>query len=61
MINLNLEEVSEMVFRYMQDSHVNLLDAYEQVESVIRDTNNYTYEEVKSYLFNNDMSLKYNK
>lgn len=58
MINLKLEEVSEMVFRYMQDNHVNLLEAYNQVESVIKDTNDYTYEEVKSYLFNNDMSLK---
>lgn len=59
MINLKLEEVSEVVFRYTKDNQVDLLTAYNQVENVIKDTNNFTYEEVKSYLFNNDMSLKY--
>lgn len=58
MINLKLEEVSEMVFRYMKDNQVDLLTAYNQVENVIKDTNNFTYEQVKYYLFDNDMSLK---
>lgn len=61
MINLKLEEVSEMVFRYMKDNQVDLLTAYKQVEDVIKNTNNFTYEQVKNYLFNNDMTLIYDE
>lgn len=58
MKNLSLDEVSEMVFRYMQDNHVDLLTSYNQVDRVIKNINCFTYEQVKTYLFNNDMLLK---
>ena len=61
MINLELKEVSEMVFRYMKDNQIDLLTAYNQVENVIKDTNNFTYEQVKNYLFNNNVLLIYDE
>lgn len=61
MRHLKLKEVSEMVFAYMQENHVDLLVAYSRVNSVLRDANPHKFEQVKSYLFNNDMSLKYTK
>lgn len=57
MRNLKLREVSEMVFRYMQDNQVNLLAAYEQVSLVLHEGNPFDYETVKKFLFHNDMSL----
>ena len=59
MRNLKLREVSEMVFRYMQENHVNLLTAYEQVSSVLQEGCPFDYETVKNFLFHNDMSLIY--
>ena len=53
MKNLDLDEVAEMVFRYMQENHVDLLTAYNQVDSVMKNINYFTYEQVKNYLFNN--------
>ena len=57
MRNLKLKEVSEMVFRYMQDNQVNLLTAYEQVSLVLKEGNPFDYETIKTFLFHNDMSL----
>lgn len=57
MRNLKLREVSEMVFRYMQDNQINLLTAYEQVSSVLQEGCPFDFETVKTYLFHNDMSL----
>lgn len=57
MRNLKLKEVSEMVFLYMQDNHVDLLTAYEEVNNVIKNINIFTFEQVKNYLFNNNLSL----
>lgn len=59
MRNLKLREVSEMVFRYMQENHVNLLTAYEQVSSVLQEGCPFDYETVKKFLFHNDISLIY--
>lgn len=57
MDNLKLSEASEIVFRYMRDNHIDLLTAFNQVNSVIKNMNVFTYEQVKNYLFNNDMLL----
>lgn len=57
MRNLKLKEVSEMVFRYMQDNQVNLLTAYDQVSLVLQEGNPFDYDTVKTFLFHNDMSL----
>ena len=57
MRNLKLREVSEMVFRYMQDNHVSLLIAYNQVDSVLYEGNPFDFKTIKQYLFDNDMSL----
>lgn len=57
MRNLKLKEVSEMVFRYTQDNHVNLLTAYDQVASVLQEGCPFDYETVKTFLFHNDMNL----
>jgi hypothetical protein len=57
MRNLKLKEVSEMVFRYMQDNQVNLLTAYEQVSLVLHEGNPFDYDTVKTFLFHNDMTL----
>jgi hypothetical protein len=57
MRNLKLKEVSEMVFRYMQDNQVNLLTAYEQVSSVLQEGCPFEFEIVKNFLFHNDLSL----
>lgn len=57
MRNLKLKEVSEMVFRYMQDNQVNLLTAFEQVSLVLQEGCPFDYETVKTFLFHNDMSL----
>lgn len=56
MRNLKLKEVSEMVFRYMQDNQTNLLTAYEQVSIVLKEGCPFDFETVKQYLFHNDMS-----
>lgn len=56
MRNLKLKEVSEMVFRYMQDNQTNLLEAYEQVSTVLKEGCPFDFETVKQYLFHNDMS-----
>lgn len=56
MRNLKLKEVSEMVFRYMQDNQTNLLTAYEQVSIVLKEGCSFDFETVKQYLFHNDMS-----
>ena len=55
MRNLKLKEVSEMVFRYMQDNHVDLLTAYKNVNSVLLDANIFDFETIKNYLFKNPM------
>lgn len=59
MRHLKLKEVSEMVFAYMQENHVDLLVSYSRVNSILREANPHTFEQVKNYLFNNDLSLKY--
>lgn len=59
MKNLKLKEVSEMVFRYSQDKHIDLLSAYKKVDDIIENVNCFTYEQVKTYLFNNDVPLTY--
>ena len=53
MRNLKLKEVSEMVFRYMQDNHVDLLTAYKNVNSVLLDANIFDFKTIKNYLFKN--------
>ena len=53
MRHLKLKEVSEMVFRYMQDNQVNLLTAYEQVVSVLQEGCPFDFETLKTYLFHN--------
>lgn len=55
MRNLKLKEVSEMVFRYTQDNHVDLLTAYKNVNSVLLDANIFDFETIKNYLFKNPM------
>lgn len=55
MRNLKLKEVSEMVFRYMQDNQTNLLEAYEQVSTVLKEGCPFDFETVKQYLFHNDL------
>lgn len=56
MRNLKLKEVSEMIFRYMQDNHVDLLTAYNHVDLVLKDANAFSFETIKNYLFKNPMS-----
>jgi len=56
MRNLELEEVSEMTFRYSQDNHVNLLAAYNHVKEVLGDVHNFEFEEVKQFLFKVDFN-----
>lgn len=51
MRDFKLEEVSEMVFDYMQDNQTNLLTAYDEVNKILVDKNTYSFEEVKHYLF----------
>ena len=57
MRNLKLKEVSEMIFRYAQDNHVDLLTSYNQVSLVLHEGNPFDFDTVKQYLFDNDMSL----
>ena len=59
MRHLKLKEVSEMVFAYMRENHVDLLVAYSRVNTVLREANPHTFTEVKNYLFNSDIPLKY--
>ena len=56
MRNLKLKEVSEMVFRYMQDNQTNLLEAYEQVSIVLKEGCPFDFETVKQYLFHNNIN-----
>ena len=56
MRNLKLKEVSEMVFRYMQDNQTNLLEAYEQVSIVLKEGCPFNFETVKQYLFHNNIN-----
>lgn len=56
MRTLKLKEVSEMVFQYMQDNHVDLLTAYNQVTFALGDANNYSFETVKQFLFKNPLT-----
>ena len=56
MRNLKLKEVSEMVFRYMQDNQTNLLTAYEQVSIVLKEGCPFDFETVKQYLFHNNIN-----
>lgn len=51
MRDFKLEEISEMVFDYMQDNQTNLLTAYDEVDKILVDKNIYSFEEVKYYLF----------
>lgn len=53
MRNLKLKEVSEMVFRYMKDNHVDLLTAYNHVNFVLNNANIFDFETIKNYLFKN--------
>ena len=53
MRNLNIEEVSEMIFRYMKDNQVDLLTAFTQVDDVLKDINRFEFEDIKHYLFKN--------
>ena len=53
MMNLDLKEVSEMIFRYMQENQIDLLTAYKSVNNVLLDKNTFTFEEIKNYLFKN--------
>lgn len=57
MRNLKLKEVSEMIFRYAQDNHVDLLTAYYQVNLVLQEGNPFDFNTIKQYLFDNDMTL----
>jgi hypothetical protein len=59
MRHLKLKEVSEMVFAYMQENKISLIRAYSHVNSVLKEANPHTFEQVKNYLFNSDLSLKY--
>ena len=59
MRHLKLKEVSEMIFVYMKDNNVDLLTSYNQVNLILKEANPHTFEQVKNYLFNNDLSLKY--
>lgn len=61
MRNLKLKEISEMTFRYMKDNQTDLLTAYNQVNNVTKNMHNFTFEQVKKYLFTNDMTLIINK
>lgn len=56
MINLDLKEVSEMIFQYMQEKHIDLLTAYEEVCIVLKERCCFDYETIKQYLFHNDIS-----
>lgn len=56
MRNLKLKEVSEMIFRYMQDNQTDLLTAYEQVSIVLKEGCSFDFDTVKQYLFHNDMT-----
>ena len=56
MRNLKLKEVSEMVFRYMQDNQTNLLEAYEQVSTVLKEGCPFDFETVKQDLFHIDIN-----
>ena len=58
MMNLDLKEVSEMVFRYMQENQIDLLTAYKSVNNVLLDKNTFTFEEIKNYLFKNSPEEK---
>ena len=55
MRNLKLKEVSEMVFRYMQDNQTDLLTAFEQVSIVLKEGCPFNFETIKQYLFHNDL------
>lgn len=61
MRNLKLKEISEMTFRYMKDNQTDLLTSYNQVNDVTKNMHNFTFEQVKKYLFTNDMTLIINK
>lgn len=58
MRTLKLKEVSEMVFRYMEDNNTDLLTAYEKVSIVLADANAYDFEMIKNYLFKNPIKDK---
>ena len=53
MMYLDLKEVSEMVFQYMQENQIDLLTAYKSVNNVLLDRNTFSFEDVKNYLFQN--------
>ena len=50
MRNLKLKEVSEMVFRYMQDNQISLLEAYEQVSIVLKSNGLPSYKTESTWL-----------
>ena len=54
MMYLDLKEVSEMVFQYMQENQIDLLTAYKSVNNVLLDRNTFSFEDVKNYLFQNN-------
>ena len=53
MMYLDLKEVSEMVFQYMQENQIDLLTAYKSVNNVLLGRNTFSFEDVKNYLFKN--------
>lgn len=58
MRNLKIREVSEMVFRYMQEHQISLLEAYNIVSEVLaKQANPYSFEDIKNYLFHNEIKL----
>lgn len=50
---MTLKEVADMVYDYMQENNIDLLSAFDDVDSVLLDKNPYVFEEIKSYLFHN--------
>ena len=53
-MNFELKEVSDMVFKYMQENQIDLLTAYNSVNEVLLKKNKFSFEEIKNYLFQNN-------
>ena len=53
-MNFELKEVSDMVFKYMQENQIDLLTAYNSVNEVLLEKNKVSFEEIKNYLFQNN-------
>ena len=53
-MSFELKEVSDMVFKYMQEKQIELLTAYNSVNEVLLEKNKFSFEEIRSYLFQNN-------